>query len=317
MGGGVNESLGLPNTQMNGALLAGLQVLSEDQEIIFTVYTRKILPVDGFVFWDPTSNPQVVKVKGSLHYVQDIEQNVDETVGVGPVVFTAKSQITDFSQAGLNQLFVAKVGSFRYAFRGQKGFYQQADIWHYVGSTIPPALEPQLLDPGNPVDLTQAVVSNSLPLWLAMNGYNPSYAGLTLPLTLYPAMLVTENLVPPYGVVDVIRTEPIQSTPLRGVNGFGLHTQLVKDTVEITTYGLQNNAALTLQDFVDQYSLDLDTLGVMTPWAPVDEKRGQAELRTLAMKKTYSIDVSYYQSQSITAALQLILSAGLAYYTGH
>lgn len=316
MGGSVNESLGLPNTGLNAALLAGIQTLSEDEELTFTVYKRKILPIDGFVFWDPTSNPKTVKVKGSLHYVQDIHQEDDETAAYGPVVFTAKSPITDFDQVGLDTLFVAKVGSFRFAFRGQKGFYQAASVWHYVGTSIQPVFNRQLLDPGNPVDLTRAVLSNSTALWLTTNGYTPPYPGLTSPLTLYPAFLVTENLPAPYGVVNVLKTEPLQGSPLRGVNGFGSHQQLMKDTVEITVYGLQNNESLTFLDFINQYSSDVGTLGVMTPWAPSDDQRGAAELRALAMKKTYAIDVSYYQSQTNSATFQLLTQAGLTLYIG-
>lgn len=314
--GRVDESIGLPNTGLNAALLAGIQTISEDEELVFTVYKRKILPVDGYVFWDPTTNPKTVKVKGSLHYVQDIHQEADETAAYGPVVFTAESQITDFDKVGLDTLFVAKVGNFRFAFRGQKGFYQAASIWHYIGSSIQPAFNTQLLDPNNPVDLTRAVLSDSTALWLATNGYNPPYAGLVSPLTLYPAFMVMENLPPPYGVVNVLKTEPLQSVPLRGVNGFGAHQQLMKDTVEITTYGLQNNEALTFLDFINQYSSDQGTLGVMTPWAPSDDRRGSDELRTLAIKKTYSVDVSYYQSQTSSAAFKLIQSAGLTLYIG-
>lgn len=79
--------------------------------------------------------------------------------------------------------------------------------------------------------------------------------------------------------------------------------------MDITLYGLQNNEALAFQDFVNQYSLDTDRIGVMNMPVPKDDKRTAPHLRTLAMKKTMRYEVSYYQSLSVTVARQLIESA--------
>ena len=291
-------------TQLLGALRQGLESLDLRELQPFQVYTRTVLPVDGYVFWTPTTTESV---RGSLHYAQQIEQGVDETVGFATIILTSEDKVMALSEMNENKIYVATQGNFRYAFSRQDGFYTHAGLWHYFGHSIYPAMESQLLDPGNTIDFSRAVVSNSLPFWIDINSYSPTYLGLTNPVTLYPSYLVAENLEPPYGVVDIQTTNAIQSTPLRGI--YGSHTQLVRDHVEITLYGLQNNEALDFQDLVNQYTLDTGNFGLMNTPALFDEHRTQVELQALAMKKTLKLDIDYYQSRSAAVAFQLIKSA--------
>ena len=59
-------------TELNATLTQGLDDLSRFQVVTFTKYIRKVLPLDGFVFWvkasvlsdDPSSEPDTVDVKG-------------------------------------------------------------------------------------------------------------------------------------------------------------------------------------------------------------------------------------------------------------
>lgn len=308
--------------QIRAALEQGLEYLDQSSEYTFQPYTRVVLPVDGFVFWKPAPT---VKFKGSLHYGLGTQQNADETAGDGPVLFTSEKQVMTFGQTANPMLYVVTVGEnetddakknpVRFAFMEQGNFYAQADLWHYTGSRVMPALATQLLDPGNPpIDQTRAIVSNSLPLWLATNSYVPPYAGLQSGITLYPSYLAAENAVPPYGVVDVVDTTGIGSAPLLNGAQFGAHTQLCRDVVDITLYGQQNNEALTFQDFINQYSLDTDSIGIMNVPVPIDDKRTAPNLKTIAMKKTMRYEVSYYQSISTSVARQLIESALSDFY---
>lgn len=299
----ISEITGDAN-QLKAVLRAGLETLDLKQQVSFVVYTQVILPLDGYVFWKPGVT---VTFQGSLHYAQEIQQNADETVGFANVIFTSESQITDLALGSQNQIFIATLGSFRFAFSRQDGFYQQAGLWHYFGHSVYPALESQLLDPPVTLDETRTIVSNSLPFWLQLNNYQPAYGGYGNTVMLYPAYEVAQNLPPPYGVIDINPTDAIQSVPL--LTQTYEHTQLVRDHVVITLYGLQNNECLTFQDAVNQYSLDTDNIGLMNMPVMRDAQRTQAEIQTIAMKKTIEYDVSYYQSRSIAVAHQLIDNA--------
>lgn len=300
-------------TLLGSSLRAGLETLDQRSTFEFKKYVRTVIPVDGFVFWKPTG--MKATVNGSLHFTQEWLQEEDQAIGYTRVIFTSEKQIQEFSQPGKNEIWVCtyKVqgknaqDTFRFAFAAQTGFYTQASLWHYVGYQIPPALLPQLLDPPVSVDLTRAVVNNSIPLWLALNSYTPPYPGYANAIPIFPSFQAAENQAPPYIVVDVLDSDPLQAVPAIGV--YGEHTQWVKDTCRLTAYGLQNNEALTFQDVINQYSLDTDNFGLMN--APVwkDVHRVQAEIHGIAMKKEMLIEISYDQQKTISTGHQLIKEA--------
>jgi hypothetical protein len=331
--GAINE-IDFDPTQQQGGLAVGLDVLSEEATYSLQLYTRVVLPVDGFVFWAPRGNPK--QIKGSFHYALEIKQDADEVAAEGDCIFTSMTQLGTLGQTGTaatatvpstSALYVITVGEnptddpktapVRFAFNRQGHFYAQAGVWHYSGRRIMPAFATQLLDPGNTIDLTRAVKSDSTALWLAMNSYQQAYDGqpTTPGVTLYPADMSAENLAPPYATVDIVETEAIGSAPLLNGAQFGSHTQLCKDTVDITLYGLQNNEALLFQDFVNQYSLDTDYLGVMNMPVVKDVKRTAPEIQTLAMKKMIRYEISYYQSTSTSVGRQLITQAVSTFLT--
>ena len=299
-------------SQAAGALRDGLEVSDANAEVEFQAYTAVVLPIDGFNFWQPTVRRAF---KGSFHFSQEVQQNVDETVGFATVRFSTPSPITEFD-GPINTIWIARHRGFRYAFSQQQGFYQQAGIWHYWGNSILPAFESTLLDQGNTIDINQAVVSNSLPAWMALNTYqNPLSDKIKkLGFMLYPAYLLPGNLVPPYGVIDIGEndTSAIQSVPYIDPKTRS-HWQLAKDTVRITLYGLQNNAALDFLDFVNQYILMTDAFGLMNMPIVRDAQRFQAEQQTLAMKKVLTYEVSYYQARIQTIAQQLIEQVLITY----
>lgn len=329
------EEAALAKTQLAGDLAAGVNTLSLDQAITFTKYVKLVLPLDGFVFWvkaDQVSNSALlnasqmnafaynepmqvvdeaatIDVKGSLHYSSVKQQNEDETIAVNQVVFTALGPVQEFNAIGPALIFIGEFQGIRFAFSQRRPFYQQADLHHYVGNAIYPEMETQIIDLPWQFNRTQPVVSNSLPLWLALNYYDPGPAGFKMPMTLYPSFAVPDNLPPPYGSVHIT---PESTTALASAPQLGptlSHDQLARDLVRVTIYGLRNFNALDFQDAVNQYSLDTDAIGMMNMPIIRDEKRTQAELAILAMKKSIEFEISYYQSTARDVARQLITDA--------
>lgn len=325
------ESLESPvPTQIHDALAVGVDVLSGQQVVSFAPYVRTVLPIDGYVFWLnakllspkqladaglPSADP--VEVQGSLHYASAGYQVDDETIAIRKVDFTAETQITAFAEIAPKILYVgswtAPLGTFKFTFSSRGTYYVQADVHHYVGDAIYPAFEAQLIDDVDQFDQRQ-VVSNSLPLWMAMLSSPPFPSLITLSLDLYPSFLVPDNLAPPYGVIDVSPsgTRALQSAPL--FDRTESRAQLCADRVRVVLYGLNNDLAMDFIDYVSQYSELSGLFGLMN--APVlrDEKRTQVELAALAMKKTIEFEVDYYQTRVRDIARKLIETAVPTFY---
>lgn len=303
-------------TQMQGILRDGLEAIDLEQVVTFQRYTRVILPLDGFIFWSPIATKAF---KGALQYGVESVQNEDEMFGSATVLFSCESQVQDFFGDKTDELLIAtNEAGFRFGFSQQQGYFKQADLWHYWGRSIPPAFAATLLDKPNTIDLDQAVVSNSLPLWLGLNGFASDYWGgfsnkgvpfIIAPPTLYPAFLVEPNRIPPYGSVHIPDGFPqaLQSIPYLDIERN--HWQLVKDRVRITLYGLQNDACLDFVDTVNQYSLVTDSFGIMNMPVVQDAVRTQVELDARAMKKVIEFEISYYQRRVAQIARELIKSA--------
>ncbi len=297
---------------MSATLGAGLDTLDLSAQITFQAYTRTVLPIDKYVFWQPTTQ---LTLTGSLHYAQEIVQNEDETLGLATVTFTTQTQVTQFAGSPPNTIYVARCGGFRYAFSHQTGFYSQAGLWHYFGHSIQPAMASQLLDPPITIDPTRAITSNSLAIWLSLNNYQSPYAdGFSNSICLFPSFLTEPNLMPPYGAVHIGETRALQSIPRLSKNR--THTQLVSDRVRITLYGLQSNEALDFVDCVLAYSNNTDNFGIMNMPVVSDAKKTQAELQAIGMKKEVEFEISYYQVRVASVARQLILSAMPTFIVG-
>jgi len=303
-------------------LKAGLETLSDNQTIRFTRYVKAVLPLDGFVFWirsDLASQAQicqcyqysgfvpkdgtapygnVVDIPGSFHYASEVVQEEDQSIAVNKIIFTAEQPIQEFNFIGPHIMYIGEFEGIRFAFNHRKWFYKQADIYHYEGHAVFPALETQLIDDISQLDLSNVVVSNSLPIWLTLNKFMP----------MYPSYLVLDNVEPPYASVHIIpeSTQAIAERPQWGPTG--THSQLVKEKVRITLYGLRNFNALDFQDYVFQYSLDNPSVfGVMNMPVMQDLKRTQSELLVIAQKKQFEIEINYYQLRVREIARQLIL----------
>lgn len=293
------------------ALMDGLRVLTAGAVIPFTQYVRYVLPLDGYVFWLKT---QKIELHGSLHITANKRQNEDETISINRVVFTTSCLVDPLNAIEPNTIWVGEAQGVKFSFSESGPRFQQSGLFHYVGDAVYPALLSQLVDVGSQLSKDTLVVSNSLPAWLSLQHYNPVWLPAPNPnITLYPSFLVPDDLPPPYGSVHIepSQTEAIQSTarigPLRN------HYQLVRDRVRITLYGTTNDQAVSFLDLVDQYSLDTDTIGMMNMPVIKDQKRTQAELGVIAMKKTLDFEVNYYQTSIRNAAQQLITSVTVNY----
>jgi hypothetical protein len=305
-------------TEMQAILSAGVDQISSDQVITFTKYLKVTLPLDGFVFWlrsdlvsaetmqnasqvgpVPVSPLATFDAPGSLHFSSERRQLADETIAVNRVVFTAKSEIVPFNEISPVVMFVGAFRGIRFAFAQRRSYFKQADLHHYMGNGVYPALSAQIIDSVDQLQQQQRVVSNSIPVWLSLNRFMP----------VFPAHLVPDNLPPPYGVAEVVpgTTRALGAAPV--MHHRRTLSQLVAERVKITLYGLRNDAALDYLDYVAEFSLETDAIGFMNMPVVQDEIRSQVELAAIAMKKSIVFEVSYYQTRINDLARQLILSA--------
>ena len=301
-------------SELSDAIDQAARELSLDQEITFQPYTRVVLPVDGYVFWKPST--AAFKVKGSLHFTQAVEQNEEETFGLANVLITTRNRLVEFETMPPNKLYVGQIGDkdgeprFRFTISAQNGRYRAAGLWHYSGRSVSPALSSQLLDKDGTIDASRAVVCNSLPLWLDLNTYVPLWAGqFKTGITLYPSDLVEPNLKPPYGIVHIggNDTRSLQSAPY--LDSTMSSWQLAADRVRVTLYGLQSDEAIAFHNAVLAYSRDTDNFGIMNMPIPRDEKRIEPGMQAIAMKKSIDYEVSYVMSRVAQIARQLIKQA--------
>lgn len=299
-----------PSGPMAGPLAAGLQLISDGQEVAFGCYIRQVLPLDGYVFWLRTS---VISVAGSLHQTATKRQNEDELLSINRLVFTTQYEVQEFNNIDPDHIWVGEARGTRFAFSVAGPRYSQSGLFHYVGDAIYPALASQLIEDGSALSTATLVVSNSLPAWLSLYSYNPVWISAQIPnpfVQLFPSFLSPENMVPPYGTVHVYpeQTVALQATPRLHQTDTS-SDQLTSDRVRVTLYGLTNDQATAWMNLLYTFIEDTGTIGLMSIAAIRDEKRTQVELGILAMKKTVDLTVSYNQGSIRTVARALITSA--------
>jgi len=330
----VAEALGA-KTPLASDLAAGVEAISSNQTVKFTKYVKLVLPLDGYIFWvkadlvsagalanafaanyaAPGEPPSVATpaptfdAPGSLHYATDNQQTVEGNYEINRVVFTSQGPINEFYQVGATVLWIGEFQGKKFAFSSRKSFYQQAGLHHYVGDAVYPIMESQLIDKLD--GFSQAlIVSNSLPIWLAMNNVAAEpWQLFGAPPRLYPAMLSPENLTPPFCTVDVIDGSGSAIAMAPHLGRRLEHTQLVKERVRITLWGLDNAGAMNFVDFVNQYSLDTNLFGVSNMPAARDVKQKQVELGVIGKKKHVEYEINYNQRAARDVARQLILKA--------
>jgi hypothetical protein len=312
----VNEAILNNKPPLAAELAAGVQQLSGNQQITFTLYKRMVLPLDGFVFWvnynlvTPTDgDPAATKIiQGSLHFSTETEQEEDSTISMNTIVFTALELVDRFNQIDPQFMYLASYRGIRFCFNSQGKYYQQADLWHYVGVAVTSVMRPQIIDTLLQLNSLKLIVTNSLPIWLGMPAYVPPYPGFTCPIAkIYPSYLIPANEIPPYAGIHIEETKALESIAF--LNRTLGSSQLTSEIVRVTTYGVDNDDIVTFLNFVIQYSGDWGILGIMNMPIIIDEKHVQSEITAIAQKKIIEFKVSYLQQSVRDVARQFILGA--------
>lgn len=289
-------------TELNAALTDGLDDLSRYQEVMFTRYIRKVLPLDGFVFWvkasltdvaDPTQD--AVQVKGYLHLTTETIQNDEQLYDRNVVTFTAQSDIDPFNDIGSNVLYIGEFFGLQFSFSRRIGLNEPANLYHYTGEAIFPHMRSQIINSADDIDLTDVVVSSSLPIWLTLNQYIP----------MYPAMLSSQNISPPFATVKCSNTTPIAGAFY--LDDQQNQYQLVSEDVTLSLTGLRNAQTMDFLRYVQDYTLRDDAeIGVMNIPVVQDERVTQNELNIIAQRKTIKFKVNYYQQRMRNVARKLV-----------
>jgi hypothetical protein len=291
-------------SEQSRVLAQGLETLSNHYYVTFTRYVKQILPLDGFIFWvrasllDGQVAPFTVSYPGSLHVGINAEMRVDQAISVNQVIFTSPVEIvTDFNTEGGDTLWIGDFEGIRGAFNMQGNYYKEANLYHYTGDAIYPIMSTQIIDDLGDLDLENAVVSNSAPLWIGLNQL----------ISVYNAYLLPPNLKPPYAVINIKDTQALTITPWR--DNRSSRYQLTKDTIEVTLFGARNNMALDFIQYVQDYALNTESIGIMNAPIAKDLQLPQSEINAMAMAKKIDFEINYYQTRIDDLDRKLILSA--------
>ena len=307
--------------QLGAGLAQGVETLSGNEQVTFTLYVKLVLPLDKYVFWVNAAlltdsalynasqynkllynnYPEGVPARqlvasGSFHFSSDVQMLEDRQSVFNHTIFTSLVEIADFNLINPQFQYIATYQGMRFAFNTRANFYKQADLYHYRGDALYSVMNTQVIDTMTGFDTQSVIVSNSLPIWLSLNQFFP----------MYPSFLVDQNIVPAYAAVDInpSLTTALQDFPLLDPDSNPF--QLVKDTVKITMYGIRNHEALNFVQYILDYSRNTDNIGLMNMPVMQDEKMTQSELGIMAQKKTITFEVSYYQSTVNDIARKLI-----------
>src|SRR6185437_7834030 len=307
----LSEALASQKPQLGAAVDAGWKTLAQDEQLTFAKYRRLILPFDGYVFWvregalskgaagntSPlnawalnyparvtTASPTLV-VEGSIHVSSDLHQEEAKTYSVNRVVLTTDEEIQDLNALAPDELYICSYEETRFAFSSRGYFFDQAQTWHYAGAAVYSDMDPQIVDDPATFDSANVVVSNSLPLWLALNTYVPIYPlqPQQPSLTLWPSFLSPQNEAPPYATVHILpeTTKALSAAPF--FDKMMTHTQQARETVRVTLKGTRNFNAQDFIDVVSRYTVDYGTFGIANMPIVRDDKLGQVELTALSM----------------------------------
>lgn len=322
---GISEAF-KSGTPLASALADGLKDISYNATVRFSPYVRLVMPLDGYVFWVNASLLGAKKLKQfnlcsssvgdvdvacAIHASTDTLQNDDESLDMSTLVITTREEVRPFHDAVGDVLWMGNFEGIRFAINTQSNYYAQAGLHHYIGATIYPAMMTQFIDTLDDLDAKRLIASNSLPIWIAMFAERSKFVWLPQPaMPFFPAFLVTDNLTPPYAIIDVKdgESEAMQGGAL--LSSTMSRSLLVSDRVEIITYGAGNDDIMDLVDFVTgaAQGTDLVPMGVMNTPVVTDVKRTQAEANILGQKKSVTFQVDYYQASTRAMAERYILS---------
>lgn len=295
-------------SQLSSVLQSAVETISSSQQITFRLYVRKVLPLDGFVYWVNAAiltEPEQAKVglsltrviSGSLHRQVVSEQSESATGAINNIIFTPLEQADNLNTVDPDAVYFGEYDGTQFAFSRMESRYTQAGIYHYRGTAILATMRTQIIEKAEDISDEQ-ILSNSIPIWLSLNQF----------ATVYPSFLSPSNLRPPYIVADVRATSPLQSAP-----HYDVRCQHVADQVRLTLYGLTNAQALQFVDYVISTALEDEEFGITNVPVVIDGKRSQVEMGVLARQKFVDFDINYYQATALDVAHQLIKKAIINY----
>ncbi|MBD8128932.1 hypothetical protein IFU23_05665 [Pantoea agglomerans] len=295
-------------SQLSSVLQSAVETISSSQQITFRLYVRKVLPLDGFVYWvnaailtEPEQAnmglPLTRVISGSLHRQVVSEQSESATGAINNIIFTPLEQADNLNTVDPDAVYFGEYDGTQFAFSRMESRYTQAGIYHYRGTAILPTMRTQIIEKAEDISDEQ-ILSNSIPIWLSLNQF----------ATVYPSFLSPSNLRPPYIVADVRATSPLQSAP-----HYDVRCQHVADQVRLTLYGLTNTQALQFVDYVISTALEDEEFGITNVPVVIDGKRSQVEMGVLARQKFVDFDINYYQATALDVAHQLIKKAIINY----
>lgn len=299
----VNEAAARAGSDLAGVLHAAVETISARQQITFTRYVRRVLPLDGFVYWVKAAiveddgqsvAPFTRTVTGSLHRQACVEQTETVSQTVNTLIFTPLEAIDDFTAPGSDALWTGEYDGVRFAFSRMDSQYTRSGIFHYMGRAILPAMLPQLID--DPAQLDEdRVICNSLPVWLSMDTIAP----------VWPAFLVPRDITPPWIAVDIRETRPLSAAPAivpdAEVASAAYRSHFCSDRVRVTLYGFSNDQALAFVDGVVERACLTEEYGISNIPVVHEEKLNQPEIDALARRKYVDFEINYHQC--ITRAL--------------
>jgi hypothetical protein len=279
----VTSSHELENTLFEGYKHLGAK------NITFTKYVRRVLPVDGWVFWVKSSliegevAPFSKVYLCSTHIQRNQTQEATKTNSISSIGLTVNKKIEDLHEVNQSVMWLGEYQGVKFSFNAQANYYEEANIFHYAGDAVYIENTPNIIDDIEDLDLDleNGIVTNCIPIFITLNQQ----------VQIYPAFLAPTNLKPPYATIEVKDTRGIAAG--QSYNPFEDSSLLSWDKVELTIYGLRKKQLSDFLKYLENQQLVTEAFGMY--WLPSvqNENVPQSEINVLTNKKVLNFDVSY------------------------
>ncbi|UMM63162.1 hypothetical protein [Aristophania vespae] len=304
-----------PAASLAASLVAAVNDVSYGQHVQLKEYKRLILPLDGYVFWVATGKE--ILVTGALYFLTENIQKEAKSLEQRNVIFSSKEEVKPFNQLSSDQIWVGNLDETRFVFGSRSSQITQDGLFHYIGESISPIFSTQFIDDLNIINDDEVIVSNSLPIFMALpTQSNPYLDWCRWPenVPIFPSYIVPDSQAPPYITVDIDPSFQQSLTPGLISTSDKSSFQFVTETVCLTLYGLTNNQAVNVRDYIVRWAAtNPDRLGITNCPIIRDIRKYQPEINTLAMIKTISFEVMYCQHAARECGAQLIHKAKLPF----
>lgn len=299
---------GSAGTPLANALGAGLRDISYNKSVVFTEYKRRVLPLDGFVFWVATGRTRDVPC--SLHATTTSEVKESQSFDQSHIIISTQQKIHEFHDTALNTVWMGNFEGIKFAIGSRTARYEQSGLFHYGAATIIPALAAQFISNSMELREKEPVIGNSFPLFLWMLDHDSIALGWCPwpePCPIFPSFCVPDNQAAPYCSIHV---SPESATPLsmgRLDPSTASTDRLVTERVKLRFYGVRHQGVEDAMSHILHWCLlNENIMGIQSTPVIRDEKEPMAEINALAMAKTFELDVIYSQHAVRSTALALI-----------